>query len=716
MDIEQQKMFIERDYDQIVELYRQEIIAKPDLNTNYWYLGLAHLLNGKEDLAKDVWDRRLKNIDADELYILSDILKEESLKQEELKKYDIAYSLRQQIIRILPKDFDNLVQTIFLTLELKTFTTETLQDLNLLDLSQFENINSNSLLQLMQNILYSPLNEDQSFALVSSFVPYVEDKDNCMNMLLYAAPKMKTIETTIKILDLCLELVPNNIGTLGCAVNIYINNGYYERSIETARSIMPIAQTLSDQIVATHLLLGALLSAGGYWQEAQKVFNEYQCLLMAIISQNSIDIPIITMSYLCLSCFYTPYFTDTPQIYRPAQNQVLSLFQTNVRHSNPTQAYIHESRKKKNSKLKIGYLSTNLRKHSIGWLARSLFQHHDHDSFEIYGYFPQYQDNKDFLQEWYCLQMDKAYKGWGSELKVAEQIYNDEIDILIDLESCTSGSCSNIIALKPAPLQVTWLGWDASGMPAIDYFIADPYVLPENAQDYYSEKIWRLPQTYIGVDGFETSLATLHRRDLDISSDAVVFFSSQKSYKRHPETVRSQMQIIKGVPNSYFLIKGIADEKSMQEYFYEMAEIEGVDLDRLRFLPSVKMEQEHRANMAIADVVLDTYPYNGATTTMETLWMGIPMVTRVGQQFVARNSYTMMMNVGVTEGIAWSNEEYVDWGIRLGTDPALRQEVAWKLRESRKTSPLWNGRQFTKEMEKAYTEMWDIYLQTRNSF
>jgi len=147
-----------------------------------------------------------------------------------------------------------------------------------------------------------------------------------------------------------------------------------------------------------------------------------------------------------------------------------------------------------------------------------------------------------------------------------------------------------------------------------------------------------------------------------------------------------------------------------------MAEIEGVDLDRLRFLPSVKMEQEHRANMAIADVVLDTYPYNGATTTMETLWMGIPMVTRVGQQFVARNSYTMMMNVGVTEGIAWSNEEYVDWGIRLGTDPALRQEVAWKLRESRKTSPLWNGRQFAKEMEKAYTEMWDIYLQTRNSF
>ncbi|MEB3273720.1 MAG: hypothetical protein VKJ85_08050, partial [Prochlorothrix sp.] len=115
------------------------------------------------------------------------------------------------------------------------------------------------------------------------------------------------------------------------------------------------------------------------------------------------------------------------------------------------------------------------------------------------------------------------------------------------------------------------------------------------------------------------------------------------------------------------------------------------------------------ANLGIADVVLDTYPYNGATTTLETLWMGVPLVTRVGQQFSARNSYTFMMNAGVTEGIAWTDEEYVEWGIRLGTDEQLRKEVAWKLRQSRKSAPLWNGQQFTRDMEAAYRQMWERY-------
>jgi predicted O-linked N-acetylglucosamine transferase (SPINDLY family) len=119
---------------------------------------------------------------------------------------------------------------------------------------------------------------------------------------------------------------------------------------------------------------------------------------------------------------------------------------------------------------------------------------------------------------------------------------------------------------------------------------------------------------------------------------------------------------------------------------------------------------EHRANLAIADIVLDTYPYNGATTTLETLWMGVPIVTKVGEQFAARNSYTMMMNVGVTEGLAWSDEEYVEWGVKLGKDEKLRQEIVWKLRKSRQTSPLWNGQKFAREMENAYLQMWQRYI------
>jgi predicted O-linked N-acetylglucosamine transferase (SPINDLY family) len=213
------------------------------------------------------------------------------------------------------------------------------------------------------------------------------------------------------------------------------------------------------------------------------------------------------------------------------------------------------------------------------------------------------------------------------------------------------------------------------------------------------------------LDGFEVGVPTLRREDLQIESNAVVYFSGQTGYKRHPDTIRVQMQIIKEVSNSYFLIKGGAEEKSLKSLFIQIAQEVGVDSDRLRFLPLVASEAIHRANLGIADVVLDTYPYNGATTTLETLWMGIPLVTRVGEQFAARNSYTMMMNAGITEGIAWTDEEYVEWGIRFGEDEALRQQVAWKLRQSRQTSRLWNAKQFTRDMENAYKQMWVKYLE-----
>ncbi|MBR8827887.1 MAG: hypothetical protein DSM107014_08295 [Gomphosphaeria aponina SAG 52.96 = DSM 107014] len=192
-------------------------------------------------------------------------------------------------------------------------------------------------------------------------------------------------------------------------------------------------------------------------------------------------------------------------------------------------------------------------------------------------------------------------------------------------------------------------------------------------------------------------------------TDAVVYLSAQAGLKRHPDHVRLQLQIIKAVPNSYLLIKGLANEAVMEEFFTHLAEAEGVSPARLRFLPRDATEAVHRANLSIADVVLDTYPYNGATTTLEVLWLGIPLVTRVGEQFAARNSYAFMMNVGLTEGIAWTDSEYVAWGIKLGLDAALREKIAWKLRAARRTSPLWNGREFTREMEKAYQQMWAHY-------
>jgi len=710
-------------YEQIIRFYETEIDAQPEVGLNYHYLGLTYLLKGKEEEAQFIWFLGLESVTNSEAFSqeLGIILKQEAVRQEEsLKEYQQAWLIRQHLRLISPQDFDNLVQLVYLSLQLKTLTLEALYDFGLVELveSAPHVVRDDSIFQLIQNVMYAPISCQETLGFITYFLPYVQDKESCIDMLLYMAVKTD-LPNALVLVDVCLGIVPDSIVALGCKVKLLIDHDYYAQAIQVAKDMVGLGKDLYDKIATSHVLLGALMSAGGKWDEALQAFTDYQDVLEQLVIKNPQDIPTSTVAYLSLSSFYAPYFRDNPRIDRSLQNKTAQIIQSNIQKDNQEmvnrfqQHQLERRNNPRSKKLKIGYLSTSLRQHSIGWLARSLIEFHDRDHFEIYAYLPQAVAADDILNKWYVGQFHKVFREgiefWGNQLLVADQINKDEIDILIDLESATSAMCSTLIVQKPAPIQVTWLGWDASSLPAIDYYIADPYVLPEDAQDYYSEKIWRLPQTYIGVNGFNYALPSLHRQDLEIPEDAIVFFSAQKCYKRHPETIHLQMQILKQVPNSYFVIKGLADENTVQSFFGEIATEEGVGGEQLRFIGNTKSEAEHRANLAIADVVLDTYPYNGATTTMEVLWMGIPIVTKVGTQFASRNSYTMMMNAGVTEGIAWTDAEYLEWGVRLGTEPNLRRDVAWKLRESRKTSPLWNGKQFTKEMEKAYQQMWEIY-------
>ncbi|MFN5516039.1 MAG: hypothetical protein ACK5CA_15190 [Cyanobacteriota bacterium] len=159
------------------------------------------------------------------------------------------------------------------------------------------------------------------------------------------------------------------------------------------------------------------------------------------------------------------------------------------------------------------------------------------------------------------------------------------------------------------------------------------------------------------------------------------------------------------------MIKGGKDNDLLRQMVLTSAQTLGVDPQRLYFLPADPDEETHRANLALADIVLDTYPYNGATTTLETLWMGVPLVTRVGEQFSARNSYAFLQQVGITEGVAWTDQEYVDWGAKLGQESGLRQALQARLLAARKTAPLWRGEAFTRQMEQAYQQMWEQQTQ-----
>lgn len=722
-------LILKGNYFQAAAIYEQAIDSEPNVKSHYWYLGLILLLQGQETEAHTTWFMAMMDEDSEDIGSenteLKEILTTEAERQERLEEYQLACKIRQSIKEIFPQDIHNLLHLIQLSIESKTYKNEDLQEYKIIEILESDQqieVNLELLTLVLRSILDYAYSEPATQELLQISVPYFADHlPTLRSILLPAAVDIAysrgRSDIATNIVNLYLKIDPQNTEILGHLTAFYQNQGDFDQGIATAKLLYSLVESLPEKIFANRQILRGLISAGGYWEESCAVNRHQQELLAALIKEDSRNINQIHTVRLSGANYFAPYIEDDLQTHREIQNKLLKLCKENnaIYAKNQVEKYYHGHLQRKGQiankkKLKIGYISYCLRTHSVGWLARWLFQHHDRNKFEINGYFMVADSMLDLLHQWYIDQVDKAYQS-TNVWSIAEEIYQDEVDILIDLDSVTLDTTCEVIQSKPAPIQATWLGWDASGSPSVDYFIADPYVLPESAQAYYSEKIWRLPQTYIAVDGFEVGVPTIRRDQLDIPNDAVVYFCGQRGFKRHPDITKLQLRILKEVPNSYFLIKGISsDEESIQTFFDKLAEEEGVNSTRLRFLPGVPTESIHRANLGIVDVVLDTYPYNGATTTLETLWMCIPLVTKVGEQFSARNSYTMMINAGITEGIAWNDEEYVEWGVRLGKDAALRQQISWKLKQSRQTSPLWNGKQFTREMENAYTQMWQIYM------
>lgn len=511
--------------------------------------------------------------------------------------------------------------------------------------------------------------------------------------------KQRPNGSLIAIARLWHQLQPGDIPVLVALINLYQESGDYQQASDYARVFCDRAPDLPKKIAAHYLLLRCLLTSGGGFQQAQGVHRSLETLLQQLVQERPpLELPDIIQGFAVTS--FLPYLEDNPQKLHHLRCQVSGFLQGKVREN----FGFSEPPPKSGQLRRLGYLSASFRRNSVGYLVRWLLKSH-HPQLEVFAY--SLRQTGDGIQQEIAESVSHFRDCSQLQIpQIAQLIRQDGLDLLIDLDSLTSSKATAVLALKPAPVQATWLGFDASGLPAIDYFLVSDRLLPESAQTYYGSQIQRLPGSFIAVDGFEVGVPTRRREDLGIPADAVVYLSSQTGAKRHPENGRSQLRILKQVPNSYFLIKGLySDRHSLEAFFSELAEAEGVNPQQLRFLPDDLSEASHRANLTLADVVLDTFPYNGATTTLETLWMGIPVVTQLGEQFASRHSAEFLQQAGITEGIATNEAEYVDWGVRLACDRPLREDIAWRLRQSRAYSPLWKTEQFAREMEAAFTQM-----------
>jgi predicted O-linked N-acetylglucosamine transferase (SPINDLY family) len=746
-------------YSQAEDLYNQAILQEPKQRSNYGYLGLALILQEKETEAQIVWSSAVSDLEDIENWVieLAELLNTEAERFNNKTDYLSAKLIRQHLNEISPLNIYNLSELARLSLEKDNQNASDIYLSQLVDLLKdgVEHLTHKQKLStqrlVIKTILEAPKkkienhfsqkdlqifdNQQKTLSIIDLLADNLKLNLSLVKLYLENLDAEEREDAITKILEktqsqnfpvhaaflyskICFEINPDSILVLRKIINQLQLLHLELESVEFAKIMAQKSQIALDKTSAYYSIIRGLMNSGTRWQEAHETYTQYKCLIEQVL-QKAEDIDNANhILYLSSDGAYSFYLNDSPSSNHDFLGRLGRYYQSQVRRligSLSPEVNRFSRLTQKNRKLRIGYISECIRRHSVGWLSRWLLVHHDLSKFDVSIYsLVKTDDNiqnlvSESVTHFHYLPIDADSRVLGIKL-VAEKIYNDNIDILIDLDMLTSINISAVMALKPAPIQVSWLGSDDSGIPSIDYFIADPYVLPNSAESYYNPKIWRLPQTYLAIDGFEIGVPTLRREDLNIPPDAVIYLCVQAPHKLQPDLIKSQMQIIKQVPESFFILKSIGMTDALEKYISEVALSEGVPSNRLRFLYATSTEEEHRANLAIADVILDTYPYNGATTNLESLWMEIPIVTRVGEMFVARNGYTLMTNAGITEGIAWTNEEYIEWAVRLGKDADLRKQISLKLKQSKRNAPLWNSKEFAKQMEYAYKQMWNGYL------
>ena len=359
-------------------------------------------------------------------------------------------------------------------------------------------------------------------------------------------------------------------------------------------------------------------------------------------------------------------------------------------------------------RLRIGYVSYDLRAHAVSHFFEPLLAAHDRARFEIFCYASHGNQLSDTTTE----RLHEFSEHWRfvadkTDSELARIIYEDGIDILVDLAGHTAGNRLKAFTYRPAPVQATYLGFfAASGLEAMDYWITDEVLHPPDTQEQSRESIYRLPRCSFC---YQPPAEAPEIAPCPNTDDQVVFGSFHHLSKLGPELIATWSRLLHRLPNSRFFLmdKSLGDAKARQRLI-EQFEQNDLHSDRLSINASLPY-REYLAAYSQIDIVLDAFPRTGGTTTAEALWMGVPVVTLAGRGYVGRISASELVALGMEDLIAYSRENYIDKAISLARDPDRRVALRAKLRGKMAESPLCDGRGLAHAMENAYLDMWERF-------
>jgi len=422
------------------------------------------------------------------------------------------------------------------------------------------------------------------------------------------------------------------------------------------------------------------------WSRTQKITDEIKAEGKVIVR------PIMLLAFFDDAALHAKYATRFVDSLHPSLPQPLM----------GRAKYSHD-------KIRLAYLSGDFGSHPISHLATRLFEIHDRSRFEVIGISYGMNDDASETRARVVKAFDQFHDVQGqSDLEAAKLLRAREVDIVVDLNGLTGSARTGILAHRPVPIQVTYLGYPGTmGASFIDYVIADRIVLPFDRQPLYKEKIVHLPDCYQVNDAQRRpGDCTTTRTAVGLPERGFVFCCFNVRVKIVAPLFDVWMRVLAQVEGSVLWL--LNDAAGATANLRREAAARGIDPTRLIFADPLPQDS-HIGRIGLADLFLDTLPYNAHTTASDALWAGVPVLTCMGSAFAGRVAASLLTSVGLPELVTSTIEDYKALAVRLARDPRLLREIRVKLSENRRTSPLFDTERFRTGIESAYTTMWTIW-------
>ena len=499
---------------------------------------------------------------------------------------------------------------------------------------------------------------------------------------------------------------------------VYEKLGQFDAAVAEWKWIVDHAT--GDQPEQRTVRLMALNNLGRLQEDRRQLAEAHDWLTRSLeLEPNQPDVLhhwIFVRAKLCEWPVYAPLADVDPQVMRDSTSALAMIALSDDPQTQLAAARRYADKKVRNDlpalsqrrayghrRLRIAYLSSDFCLHPVALLTAELFELHDRNAFEIYGYCWTREDGS-ALRKRIMAAMDHFVRIDAlSDEQAAQRILADEIDVLMDLHGQTLGARANLLAYRPAPIQITYLGLPATtGLACIDYVVADRFLIPDDAKPNYSETPLYMPDVYQVSDRKRPVAVIPSRAECGLPQDQFVFCSFNNNFKYTPEVFATWMNILRRVPNSVLWL--LADNPWAEANLRKQAKRCGLEDGRLLFAGRVAPDA-YLARYAVADLFLDTYPFNAGTTANDALWMGLPVLTYTGRTFASRMAGSLLTCAGLDELITYNLRDYEEKAVALAIAPEHCRRIRDHLHEVKENGVLFDTPRFVRNLEEQFKRL-----------